>query len=64
MVEGVAMCPECSGGFTLRCLKLKFGVLAEEVQFLEMYFEVLDGSGSNANVICIAMVIVCDDSGG
>ena len=41
VVEGIAMGPEGSGGFTLRCLKLKYGVLAEEVQFLELYFEVL-----------------------
>ncbi len=40
------------------------GVLAKEVQFRELYFEVLDGSGSNAIVICISMVIVGDDSEG
>jgi hypothetical protein len=42
---------------------LKSNVLAEEVQFLELYFEVLGGSGSNANVICICMVIVGENSG-
>ena len=26
--------------------------------------EVLDGSGSNANVVCIAMVVIGDDRGG
>ena len=38
--------------------------MAEEVQFFELDFEVLDRAGSDAHVICIAMVILCDDCGG
>ena len=40
------------------------GVLAEEVQFFELDFEVLDSPGRDARVIRVAMVVVGDDCGG
>ena len=63
MVKEVALGPERSGGFTLECLELESGVLAKEVQFFYLYFEVLDRPESDAHVIFIAMVIVGDDCG-
>ena len=43
---------------------LEPGELAEEVKFFELNFEVLDRPGRDANVICVAMVVVGDDCGG
>jgi hypothetical protein len=43
---------------------LEPGVLAEEVQFFELYFEVLDGSGCDAHLIRVAMIVAGDSSGG
>jgi len=63
VVEGVAKPPERSGGFALLGLQLEHGVLAKEVQFLEFYFEILDGSGRDAYVVRVAMVVVGDDCG-
>ncbi len=38
--------------------------MAEEVQFFELDFEVLDSPGRDARVIRVAMVVVGDDCGG
>jgi len=43
---------------------LESGVLAKEVWFFELYFEILDGSGRDAYVVRVAMVVICDDCGG
>ncbi len=58
------MSPEPTGRFTFGGLELEPGVLAEEVKFFELYFEVLDRPGSDAHVICVAMVVAADDCGG
>ena len=33
------------------------------MQFVKLYFKVLYGAGRDAYVVCVAVVIVCDDSG-
>ena len=38
--------------------------MAEEVQFFEFNFEVLDSPGRDAHVICVAMVVVGEACGG
>jgi len=43
---------------------MKAGLFAIEVQFQELYFEVLYCAGRDAYVICVAVVIICDDCGG
>ena len=63
MVEGVAKPPKQSGDFAFGGLELEPGVLTEEVQFSELYFEVKDGPGRDAHVIIIAMVVVGVDCG-
>ena len=40
------------------------GVLADDVQFFELDFEVLDSLGRDAHVIFVAIVVVGDDCGG
>ena len=40
------------------------GVLAKEVQFFELDFEVLNSPGCDAHVIYVAMVVIGDDCGG
>ena len=58
------MGPKRSGGFTFGGLKLESGVLAREVQFLQMRVEVFDRPGRDAHVICVTMTVVGDDCGG
>ena len=43
---------------------MEAGVLAEEVEFFELDFEVLDSSGCDAHIIGIAMFVVGNDCGG
>ena len=38
--------------------------MADEVQFFELDFDVLDSPGRDAHVIRVAMVVVSDDCGG
>ena len=49
--------------FAFCCFQLEAGKIAKEVQFLKLYFEVLYCAGCNANVVCVAVVIVCNDNG-
>ena len=61
IVKGVALGPKRSSGFTLGCLELESDVLAKEVDFFELDFEVLYSPDRDAYIIGVAMVVVCDD---
>ena len=61
MGEMFSMCPEGPTGFAFGCFQQETSILAKEVRCFELDFEVLDRSRSDADIICIAVVIVGDD---
>jgi len=61
MGEWVSVCQKRPSGFEFGCFHLQSYILTKEVQYFELGLEVLDRSRSDANIVCIAVVIVGDN---